>query len=164
MAVDREFGSVYITLYNSHWLPLEHCCPMWINIVTFWAALGADLVPFGPTGLPLGCPWVTLRWTWGPFGCHWGHLCALWGSLGCLWVPLGCLGAPRAAHHSGSPEPFRAIGPYVPRLRTKNDLAEFIIGDPRGSAGIPGDRILRRKWILATPFTRAGGQDDVSLT
>ena len=134
-ALWRWIGSLQVYIC-SHWFPLEHCCPMWINIVTFWAALGADLVPFGPTGLPLGCPWVTLRWTWAPFGCHWGRLCALWGSLGCLWVPLGCLGAPRAALHPGSPEPFRAIGPYVPCLRTNSELPELIGGDRRGSAGI----------------------------
>ena len=55
---------------------------------------------------------------------------------------------------------FRAFGSQVRKLPSKNDLPELIPGDPR----IP--RVPRKcDWDRSSqpPFTRAGGQDDVSL-
>ena len=85
---------------------------------------------------------------------------SLWGALGSFWGALFYNLVKKWTFQ------FRAFGSQVRSLPSKNDLPELIPGDPRGSPGIPGDPRMRTKWHLARssqpPFTRAGGQDDVS--
>ena len=49
----------------------------------------------------------------------------------------------------------------VPRLRTKNDIPEFVRGRPRSSPDSPGSGPSRAGQDLGS--TRAGGKDDGSL-
>ena len=107
--------------------------------------------------------------------------------MGFPWAPMspqGRTGVPRGPQGSPMGLPwaystilsklevqFQAIGSQVRSLRTESSLAEFIRGIP-GIRGVPGIRgirgspAIRPKWDLARssqpPFTRAGGQDDVT--
>ena len=54
---------------------------------------------------------------------------------------------------------FASKWPQVRSLSTTYGLPELIRGDPRGSPGIRG---CAQSDIWQPPFTRAGGQDDVS--
>ena len=146
-AVDREFGWIYASF------ALTLKCPGMLS--------GPDCVPFvslcGTFGVSLGHLGQSWRALLGHLGLHWGILGAAWNcfgdALGLFWASFEkkCL----LGH------PSQADGSQVPRLRTKIDPLEFASRSSRSSRS---RRNGPRTAVQDLPSTRAGDQDDVSLT
>ena len=111
----------------------------------------------------------TIRSLWGALGSFWGALWSLMGALGSLWGALGSLGDALGSLwgifynlvKNGPPIPsILALksAAYHQKMTSRNSSAG-IPGDPRGSADAHKVTFGRSS---QPPFTRAGGQDDVS--
>ena len=133
------------------------------SFVICWSPLngfGTHFALLGPTlGLLLG-PFGT---PWAPKGVSLASLWPPWGSLGTPRGHLEHLGLPRGAWDdfgSKMDVQFRANGSQVRNLRTKSDLAE--LSRQCGQCAPMGAK-WRKSRSSQPHFTRAGGQDDVSL-